>query len=277
MSLTVPAPALSHRVKVWLGLAAMLLPLAAAQAGPSHGSQVTVDASLVGGSLRAGGAGVRESALELSSQRGNRAAARADISDGALHAIAISGVQSEDCRLGVPRTCFLSHASAEAWLWDVVTFHAANLRDPSQVRWRFAIDGFEDLGPWGGFDGSFATAKFGFYVSTSPFSQALRMNEIDGDFFVAGAFDMPTGPDVSLTLYIQAKLSVEVSNGAVADYSHTARFGWEVPAGVTYTSHSGEFMADHPLPAPVPEPTPLSLLSLGLAALRMVTRRSRAG
>lgn len=99
---------------------------------------------------------------------GNLAGAEADLSDGALHAYAESAEQSEDCRLGVPHTCIGSYADATAALWDVVTFRAADLRDPSQVRWKLHIKGDEDLGPWRGDGGSTAKAWFAHHISTAP-------------------------------------------------------------------------------------------------------------
>ena len=65
------------------------------------------------------------------------------------------------------------------------------------------------------------------------------------------------------------------TSGGHADFSHTARFIWDLPETVTVSSASGQFMTA-PLP-PVPEPSTAALAFLGLALLPAMRRRSRQG
>jgi len=256
-----------------LVVAASALTVAApAQAAQNFGARVSANASNIGGAIYNGGTGFGDVNLDRAGPYGNNAAAEANLRDGALHVYANSPRQSQDCWLGVPRSCVPSRAESDAEFWDVITFHAADLRDPSQVRWKFTFTGEEDDGPWKGVGGG-AYGKFAYYISTKPFNVDAHYAEIHPNDSIGGSFVMPSGPDASLTIYIWAGMQAEAWNGGYANYSHTGRFTWELPAGVSYTSSSGEFMADHPLP--VPEPASFMLMGLGLAVLPALRRRGQ--
>lgn len=87
-----------------------------------------------------------------------------------------------------------------------------------------------------------------------------------GDILVFSA--SPLGIYVEMTAYAQS-ISSETS---FADFGHTARFSWELPAGVNVVSSSGQFLA-----TPVPEPGAWALMAAGLAAVAGVVRRRRLG
>ncbi|MFN4116427.1 MAG: hypothetical protein ACK4F7_08020 [Inhella sp.] len=224
------------------------------------------------GTVYAGGVRHRDALISRRSPEGNLAWAEADLSDGALHATAYSVPQPSSCIRGVDeRTCIHSSARSHAHFYDVVTFKASELRDPGLVRWRFDIHGDEDDGPLAG-QGSDATAKFAYHVGLTAPNYNSYMNIVhNGDRF-AGSFAMPSDPDETLTLHVWAQISVDAHWGGWAQYGNTARFNWELPPGVSYTSASGVFMSDHPLPA-VPEPQTWLLASMGLLALRQTLRQ----
>lgn len=58
------------------------------------------------------------------------------------------------------------------------------------------------------------------------------------------------------------------TSGGSADFSHTARFDWDLPEGVTFESASGQFMT-----TPVPEPATWAMTLLGLALVPAARRR----
>ena len=70
-----------------------------------------------------------------------------------------------------------------------------------------------------------------------------------------------------------ALLAVTAWNGAIADYSHTARTTLGVTAGVEYVgSASGVFLSE---PATTATPEPATLGSVGLGGLLLLGARAR--
>ena len=67
-------------------------------------------------------------------------------------------------------------------------------------------------------------------------------------------------------------LTANTEGGAI-DYSHTAAFAFDLPAGVTYTSDSGVFLKGGA--TSVPEPAPLGFAALGLGCTLATRRRGR--
>jgi MYXO-CTERM domain-containing protein len=61
------------------------------------------------------------------------------------------------------------------------------------------------------------------------------------------------------------------TTGGIGDFSHTARFSWDLPEGVTVQSASGQFM--NAATAPVPEPSTAALALVGLTLLPALRRR----
>jgi hypothetical protein len=78
------------------------------------------------------------------------------------------------------------------------------------------------------------------------------------------------------TLALQLRMDLRVGPGAhdhaVANFGHTAQLGITLPDGLSFTSASGQFMAEAP-PLPVPEPAGAWLLLAGLPLLRAAQRR----
>jgi hypothetical protein len=72
----------------------------------------------------------------------------------------------------------------------------------------------------------------------------------------------------SADIDVGGSLMLQVDN-ATLDYENTGKFSLVLPAGVTYTSDSGVFLA----PAAVPEPTSWALTAVGLLALGLRSSR----
>lgn len=71
---------------------------------------------------------------------------------------------------------------------------------------------------------------------------------------------------------ISALLNVNCNGGSLCDFSHTAGFTFgNLPAGLTWTSESGVFLAGEPSQG-VPEPATWSLIMAGVAALGLRRR-----
>jgi len=91
------------------------------------------------------------------------------------------------------------------------------------------------------------------YASTDPsnfiFDGVYALHGASGDITVSGA------------------LNVIGANGMSADFSHTALYGLDLPAGVSYTSDSGVFLSA------VPEPCTLILLIASCAGFGMLKRK----
>lgn len=196
--------------------------------------------------------------------------ASASLVDGTLHAYAWSSNNPT-----LPKGCrpdMLScnwGTSADAWYWDKITLEAGDDYEPGEeITWSWSVDGTTTRGKWW----SGASAYSYFYVGPNAegWRKPIYLDVKNQSRSISGSFVMPADGS-PLTLYSYGSLSVFAEGGAVADYSHTARFSWALPDGVTFTSASGQFMA-----AAVPEPSTCGLMLAGLAVLPWVRRRLAA-
>ena len=73
---------------------------------------------------------------------------------------------------------------------------------------------------------------------------------------------------------VYGALTVSAANGMSADFSHTAWYQLDLPAGVSYTSDSGVFLTGHDADPAVPEPATIGLVGLGLLATRRWRRKA---
>lgn len=113
------------------------------------------------------------------------------------------------------------------------------------------------------------------YLNGNPNGTGTR--EWDTTFELGSIYADPAYSDWPLNVYFEMQVTAYSSrtSGGVGDFSHTARFSWELPDGVTVQSASGQFMTGHA--APVPEPSTWAMTLLGLAALPALRRRWQKG
>jgi PEP-CTERM motif len=218
------------------------------------------------GSQTAGGVGqwrVTNSFADVNVQ----AKAEASLVGGALHAYAWSSnnpTLPKGCR---PDMLWCNWGtSADAWFYDKITLQADDSYDPGDaISWSWSVEGETTRGKW--WSGSSATSRF--YVGTNPegWRTAITLDAKNSSREISSSFLIPAQGQ-AMMVYIYGSLSVFAEGGAVADYSHTARFNWELPEGVTAMSASGKFMT-----APVPEPSSYALMLAGLAVLPWARRR----
>ena len=219
------------------------------------------------GSVKAGGWYQSTASASHGSASGNtEAEAWGDSETFSVHARAWT---SENPTLPIYCTVYTcswqTHASVS--VWDTVTI-MPGANSTESLDYRFSIDGFRKRGPWA--YGSGTTATTSYYIGTAangwytPNKRTLG----DGKIEVSGTVQARNGQPI--TLYVFGELSVSARDGAVADYSHTMSFHWNLPQGWTYTSSSGRFS---PVPSPVPEPARMALMACGLFGLAVLRRR----
>lgn len=226
---------------------------------PSHGAR----AMTTGGGYSGGEGSVQATAESLPGYFYVDATASARLSDGTLGGTSYAA----PCPL-----CYdLMNASSYAMFWDTVTFH--NAQGAGQAQLKVSIDGTMNE--------PHAIAWANFYAG--PVQQDFFYNQAS----LAPAVYLDTGSTVltqdlallpgDTTVFIYAALSTDSvawPNAnvptATADFANGLRFSWTLPAGVTATSASGQFMT-----SAVPEPGSLALLAGGLCVLGAVQRRSR--
>ncbi len=152
-------------------------------------------------------------------------------------------------------------------VWDTVTI-MPSANSSEKLDYAFTIDGYKKRGPWAYGEG--ASAKSSYYVGTAsdgwyrPTTTYLTNDKIK----VSGSAQARNGQPI--TLYVFSELSVSARSGAVADYSQSMHFHWNLPQGWTYTSSSGRFSA---AAMPVPEPTSTALVLCGLFGMAALERR----
>jgi hypothetical protein len=83
------------------------------------------------------------------------------------------------------------------------------------------------------------------------------------------------GDDLLVQLFVSVNVRPGSNDHAVANFGHTMQLAIALPAGLSYTSASGDFMVDAQ-PLPVPEPAQWLLMLAGLGGLwRLVLARGR--
>lgn len=238
--------------------------LAAVQQGSSFGA--TAEA----GSVKAGGWYQSTASASHGSASGNtEASAWGNSESFSVHARAWT---SENPTLPIYCTVYTCswQTYASVSVWDTVTITPA-ANSTETLDYRFSIDGFRKRGPWA--YGSGTTANAWYYIGTNPNGWYTPNTRTlgNGKMEAAGTVEARNGQPI--TLYVYGALSVSARDGAVADYSHTMSFHWDLPPGWTYTSASGHFS---PVAAPVPEPASMALMASGLVGLAALQRRRRS-
>ncbi|WP_457417652.1 PEP-CTERM sorting domain-containing protein [Roseateles sp. P5_E7] len=195
-----------------------------------------------------------------------KAVGSASLIDGSLHAYAWSSnnpTLPKGCRPDMV-SCNWG-TSAEVWYHDTITLEGGADIEGIAIPWHWSVNGTTTRGKWW----SGASAYSYFYIGTNPegWRTATYLDVKNQSREITNTFQLP-GQGESLKLYIYASLTTFAEGGAVADYSHTGRFSWDLPESVHYTSASGRFMT-----APVPEPSSYALMLAGLAVLPWARRR----
>jgi hypothetical protein len=270
----VPTPFAAHRGLRRPGRTALLSALLTAHAwscwaAVTSGTQfgTAVDA----GGLKQGGAYQSAASATYSPDGNKSASASGGSSFFNLHAYAWT---SENPTL--PSYCTVYTCTwqtyAEVTVWDTITVTAPAGSSPHQVGFDFTIDGTKKRGKWAYGDGAYASASYYFGTDPNGWYRPRTVSLGSGETELNG--EITVLPGSSLTIYLMGTLSVSARSGSVADYSHTMKFHWDLPAGWTYTSASGQFS---PAPSPVPEPASAALMLAGLACVAGVKRRRLRG
>ncbi|WP_457417609.1 hypothetical protein [Roseateles sp. P5_E7] len=250
---------------------ALLLCTATAFALPGQNPEGRSGTSTNAGSLKGGGMSLVESEARFSNVNVS-GIANASLVDGTLHAYAWSSNNPT-----LPKGCRPDMLScnwgigADASMWETVTIKAGPKHKPGEVvTWSWDVGGFTSSGRWW----SAARAYTWMYVGGDPngWKTATMQDIRRSESHLSGSWEVPADGS-SMTLYLYGGLSVYAEGGAEADYSHTARFGWTVPEGITVTSASGKFMTAGV--SPVPESASAALMLSGLAVLPWLHKRRR--
>lgn len=170
-----------------------------------------------------------------------------------------------------------SYADATGAMWDTVTIEAGSGLNLGIIPLRFALDGYAK-------DSGTANVQLS-VLDLNTNEYVLNVNEQ-----VAGnkVYDTKVIADPNLPPLTEERFKIFYSVSAHAaaypdlgiytsdvDFSHTLKFGWDLPAGATFTSASGVFNPPSTAAVlPVPEPTPFIAMAVG--AIGLMGRRRRA-
>lgn len=202
--------------------------------------------------------------------------ASSSLLDGTLHAGASAGAWGPDAA----HYTSSYRAGAGTAMWDRVKVNSD--AGTHLIPLRLRVDGSATDAAW---------AQVRFYVGPSDPFTYFAYQPSQGWHYLTGnldgrgrrewdeVFDLGTlvvdaaYQDWTFNVYFELTASALSTRmvGGNADFSHTARFDWELPEGVTFTSASGQFMT-----APdqaVPEPGGAALALLALALVPAVRRR----
>lgn len=165
----------------------------------------------------------------------------------------------------------MSEAQAMVEIWDTVTVywgHTSVSRIPLTVRFDGSRSGPE------------AHSGFEYFgvTASAEYTADQDLWEID-DVILPPLTNDPIRT-TTFKVYARAFVSAYSNNSpyqegygfegeaSASDYTHTLKFMWNLPAGVTYTSESGHFN-----PQAVPEPG--SMVVLGVGAIGLLRRRAK--
>lgn len=163
---------------------------------------------------------------------------------------------------------------------DQLTFHvdpAAAAHGPLTVHLLGHIDGVMSNPPGGdsvlGLLETYVGSGSGEMIGYSA-AVGLAKGEAANQVFKEDGFDISLQIVDGQMTFLQSRLLISASAGSLADFMNTAQLTLLMPTGVSFTSASGVFLADHVTSA-VPEPASAGLLLLGLLGLVGVQLRRK--
>ena len=184
---------------------------------------------------------------------------------------------------------------AQAGFKDVIhyTVEGAGLNTVTNVNLRFSLDGLVSGTGNASYDWDMAFG--GGYISAKAAGTTGQLDFVSTSYpkqggWVSGGFSSLDDPSnlwfegvyallgPSGDIDVSGYLHVAGQSGMSADFSNTALYELDLPAGVSYTSASGVFLKGHGGPSSVPDSGPgnLSLIALGLLGQGVRRWRRRA-
>jgi hypothetical protein len=254
----------TKRTRTAFALAPLAMALVIAVGEPAQAQ--FVDGSRYGaeanenGERFSGGAGADVADLSVTRQSVT-GMAQANITAGLLRAGVSTAERGRDgCH---PFFCNYG-ANMGARMWDTITINNTTA-NAKVIPYDFAIDGILNQGPWGS---AAASARLYFGKENNKY---LHQPYTLGDGEVSYSGQYTVSANSSSVFYFYTDIQTSAYRGGIADFSHTLRFDWTLPEGVTYRSASGKFMTG--ATTAVPEPGTWAMLIGGFGLIGGTLRR----